>query len=35
MGFRLGALLVFGSIVGVVAAIGGHRHAVKMGVRLL
>jgi uncharacterized membrane protein YkgB len=34
MGFRLGALLLFGSAVGVVAAIGGRRHAVKMATRL-
>lgn len=34
MGFRLGALLVFGSIVGIVAAIGGRRRAVKMADRL-
>jgi len=34
MGFRLGALLLFGSIVGIVAAIGGRRHAVKMAARL-
>ena len=34
MGFRLGALLLFGSAVGVIAAIGGRRHAVKMATRL-
>jgi hypothetical protein len=34
MGFRLGALLLFGSAVGVVAAIGGRRHAIKMATRL-
>ena len=34
MGFRLGALLLFGSAVGVVAGIGGRRHAVKMATRL-
>ena len=34
MGFRLGALLLFGSAVGVVAAIGGRRHTVKMATRL-
>jgi hypothetical protein len=33
MGFRLGALLLFGSAVGVVAGIGGRRHAVKMATR--
>ena len=33
-GFRLGALLLFGSAVGIVAAIGGRRHAVKMATRL-
>ena len=35
MGFRLGALLLFGSAVGAVAAIGSRRHAVKMATRLL
>lgn len=34
MGFRLGALLLFGSAVGVVAAIGGRRHAAKTTTRL-
>ena len=34
MGFRLGALLLFGSVVGVVAAIGSRRHALKMAARL-
>jgi hypothetical protein len=34
MGFRLGALLLFGSAVGVVSAIGGRRRAVKMATRL-
>ena len=34
MGFRLGAVLLFGSAVGVVAAIGGRRHAVRMATRL-
>lgn len=33
MGFRLGALLLFGSAVGMVAGIGGRRHAVKMATR--
>jgi hypothetical protein len=33
MGFRLGALLLFGPAVGVVAAIGSRRHAVKMARR--
>ena len=34
MGFRLGALLLFGSAVGVIAAFGGRRHAAKMATRL-
>jgi hypothetical protein len=34
MGFRLGALLLFGSAVGVVAAVGSRRRAVKMATRL-
>jgi hypothetical protein len=34
MGFRLGALLLFGSIVGMVAAIGGRRQAAKRATRL-
>jgi hypothetical protein len=34
MGLRLGALLLFGSAVGVIAAFGGRRHAVKMATRL-
>jgi hypothetical protein len=34
MGVRLGALLLFGSAVGIVAAIGGRRHAAKMATRL-
>lgn len=34
MGFRLGALLLFGSAVGVVSAIGGRRRALKMATRL-
>ncbi len=34
MGFRLGALLPFGSAVGVVAAVGSRRHAVRMATRL-
>lgn len=29
MGFRLGALLLFGSAVGIVAAISGRHHAVR------
>jgi len=33
MGFRLGALLLFGSAVGVVAAIGGRRRAARMASR--
>ena len=35
MGFRLGALLLFGSAVGVAAAIGSRRHAARMATRLL
>jgi hypothetical protein len=34
MGFRLGGLLLFGSAVGVVSAIGGRGRAVKMATRL-
>ncbi len=34
MGFRLGALLLFGSAVGVVAAVGSRRRAVRMAARL-
>jgi hypothetical protein len=34
MGFRLGALLLFGSMVGMVAAIGGRRQAAKRAARL-
>ena len=34
MGLRLGALLLFGSAVGVIAAFGGRRQAVKMATRL-
>jgi hypothetical protein len=34
MGFRLGALLLFGSMVGMVAGIGGRRQAVKRAARL-
>ena len=34
MGLRLGALLLFGSAVGVIAAFGGRRHAAKMATRL-
>ena len=33
MGFRLGALLLFGSAVGMVAAIGGRRRAANIAVR--
>jgi hypothetical protein len=35
MGFRLGALLLFGSVVGVVAAIGGRRRAAQAAARPL
>lgn len=35
MGFRLGALLLSGSAVGVVAAIGSRRHAARVATRLL
>jgi len=34
MGFRLGALLLFGSAVGVIAAFGSRRHTAKMATRL-
>ena len=34
MGFRLGALLLFGSAVGAIAAFGSRRHAAKMATRL-
>ena len=34
MGVRLGALLLFGSAVGVVAAVGSRRHSLKMASRL-
>jgi hypothetical protein len=34
MGFRLGALLLFGSMAGMVAAIGGRRQAAKRAARL-
>jgi hypothetical protein len=34
MGFRLGALLLFGSAVGVIAAFGSRRHAARMATRL-
>ena len=34
MGLRLGALLLFGSAVGVIAAFGSRRHAAKMATRL-
>lgn len=34
MGLRLGALLLYGSAVGVVAAVGSRRRAVKMATRL-
>jgi hypothetical protein len=33
MGFRLGALLLFGSAVGMVAAIGGRRRAARLATR--
>jgi hypothetical protein len=33
MGFRLSALLLFGSAVGIVAAIGGRRRAINVVVR--
>lgn len=35
MGFRLVALLLLGSAVGVVAAIGSRRHAARVATRLL
>ena len=35
MGFRLGALLLFGSMVGMVAAFGGRRQAAKRAARLV
>jgi hypothetical protein len=34
MGFRVGALLLFGSAVGAIAAFGSRRHAAKMATRL-
>jgi hypothetical protein len=34
MSFRVGALLLFGSIVGTVAAVSGQRQAAKKAVRL-
>jgi hypothetical protein len=34
MGFRLGALLLFGSAIGLVAAIGSRRHVARMATRL-